>query len=448
MNVALKDISHCFEGVIPASFASCGNDGIPNVAFLSVIQMIDDEHVGLSYQFLNKTKSNIAQNPFVQINVMSPTTGISYRLDAEYIRTETDGIRFNRMDNKIEAAGSLTGTPGLFKLKGIDIYRVHGCESVTSHVAQPETRSQSALLKSVSEISHAISTCDQLEDLLNTALAALDEKLGFGHAMLLLPDEASSTLYAIASRGYQASGAGAEVKMGEGVIGLVAQNRTPIRICQLLRERLMGSAVNQRLSDTDATYIHQPEIPLPGLKNSESVLALPVVARNQLLGVLYLESEEVFRFLPEDEEALGIIANHLATAMLLCNDEPDPSKTEGISVSPGKASDTPLVVKRYEKDNSVFFGHDYLIKGVAGAILWAMLEDYAGHGRVDFSNRELRVDPRLNLPEVSDNLEARLILLRRRLEDFGAGIRMTRTGRGRFRLEVDHTLELRSISSV
>ncbi|WP_217638719.1 hypothetical protein [Frateuria terrea] len=79
---------------------------------------------------------------------------------------------------------------------------------------------------------------------------------------------------------------------------------------------------------------------------------------------------------------------------------------------------------------------------MAGAILWTLLRDHAESGRTAFANRELRVDPRIRLPELSDNLEARLILLERRLVERDACVRLEKTGRGRFRLCVNRPLQL------
>jgi hypothetical protein len=102
----------------------------------------------------------------------------------------------------------------------------------------------------------------------------------------------------------------------------------------------------------------------------------------------------------------------------------------------------PVTVRRYAVNDSVFLGDDYLIKGVAGAIFWRLVSEYASQQRSEFTNRELRLDPRLRLPDVVDNLEARLILLERRLNDRGACVRIEKTGRGRFRLRVLRPLEL------
>lgn len=95
-----------------------------------------------------------------------------------------------------------------------------------------------------------------------------------------------------------------------------------------------------------------------------------------------------------------------------------------------------MLVCRFRRDNSVFINHSYLIRGVAGAIIWSLLTDYISNGRTLFNNRELRLDQSLNLPELGSNLEVRLSLLKRRLESHGPNLRMVKVGRGQFRLEV------------
>jgi hypothetical protein len=89
----------------------------------------------------------------------------------------------------------------------------------------------------------------------------------------------------------------------------------------------------------------------------------------------------------------------------------------------------------------VFIDGDYLIKGVAGAILRVLVREHL-QGHDSFSNRALRLDARIRLPDLDDNLEARLILLTRRLKERAAPLQIEKTGRGRFRLQVLRPLQL------
>jgi len=82
---------------------------------------------------------------------------------------------------------------------------------------------------------------------------------------------------------------------------------------------------------------------------------------------------------------------------------------------------------------------------VAGAILWRLVRGYIDEQRTDYSNRELRLDPSIRLPDVSENLEARLILLQRRLEERCPSLRIEKTGRGRFRFNVSRPLLLQDV---
>jgi len=102
----------------------------------------------------------------------------------------------------------------------------------------------------------------------------------------------------------------------------------------------------------------------------------------------------------------------------------------------------PLVIKYFSENSSVFFGDDYVIRGVAGAICFKLLQRFVGEGRTEFTNRELRLDRDIGLPEIGDNLEARLLLLERRLREKDAGVRIERAKRGRVSLVLKRPISL------
>jgi hypothetical protein len=153
------------------------------------------------------------------------------------------------------------------------------------------------------------------------------------------------------------------------------------------------------------------------------------------------------RFCYEDEDALTIVADRLAD--LIGNVQQEDSGPAVLPESPPQTvpvSRAPITIRHYAADDSVFLDHDYLIKGVAGAIFWKLARAHVGQGRVEFTNRELRLDPALRLPEHSENLEARLVLLQKRLSERSI-IRIEKCGRGRFRFAVPCALTLEEVGS-
>ncbi len=189
----------------------------------------------------------------------------------------------------------------------------------------------------------------------------------------------------------------------------------------------------------------ESEIPFPGLTNSGSQLAVPLTLGRRLLGVLYVESTEELRFTFEDEDAVVVIAAQLALAIEMLSQAAEQHEESAANAPPIPVQGAPLSVRHFTADHSVFIDNDYLIKGVAGAIIWKLLRDYAEAGRREFTNRELRLDPALKLPDITDNLEARLILLQRRLAERCDFLAIEKTGRGRFRLNVSRPLRLAEV---
>jgi hypothetical protein len=182
---------------------------------------------------------------------------------------------------------------------------------------------------------------------------------------------------------------------------------------------------------------------VPGVVGVQSRIVVPAMARGELAGVLVAESRQPVAFGQVDEQVLSVVASMLASAIEHVRavelDDADVGEVTARGSTPlrsaGAASDG-VPFRFFAVDGSVFVDGDYLIKGVAGRILWSLLNQYAADGRVEFTNRELRLDPTLDLPGFKDNLESRLILLKRRLDEREVPVRIEKTGRGRFRLVV------------
>jgi predicted pyridoxine 5'-phosphate oxidase superfamily flavin-nucleotide-binding protein len=130
----LSDIAACFEGIIPAEIATASADGVPNVTNLSRVHLLDDERIVLSNQFFSKTVRNLAENPYGCVVVIDPHTYASFRMLVQYERTERRGPLFERMRRDIDAIAALTGMEGVFKLRGVDVYRVLELERVRAAV--------------------------------------------------------------------------------------------------------------------------------------------------------------------------------------------------------------------------------------------------------------------------------------------------------------------------
>jgi adenylate cyclase len=107
----------------------------------------------------------------------------------------------------------------------------------------------------------------------------------------------------------------------------------------------------------------------------------------------------------------------------------------------------PLAVAYYQADDSVFVDDAYVVKGVPGRILWKLLREHEADGRTSFTNRELRLDERLGLPPGNNNLEARLLVLRKRLSALECGITLDRVDRGRLLLGVSAPLALAEVTT-
>src|SRR5262249_60342949 len=81
----------------------------------------------------------------------------------------------------------------------------------------------------IQQISTEITSTLDLREVLEIVLGAMERVLGFRHSMLLLPEPVGDTLAVAATRGYAQPRADVRVRIGEGVIGVVAERRGALR---------------------------------------------------------------------------------------------------------------------------------------------------------------------------------------------------------------------------
>ena len=167
----------------------------------------------------------------------------------------------------------------------------------------------------IQQISSEITSTLDLNRILEIILSAMDRILGFQHAMILLKDQAADRLRVVASRGYDHVTVGVEIAVGHGVIGVVAERKKMMRLGNIGASISYLTTVRAKLQEAGQLDLSQSTAKLPGLPNVQSQLAMPLLVKDRLIGVLAVESPRPNAFDELDEILLSIVANQAATAI-------------------------------------------------------------------------------------------------------------------------------------
>lgn len=437
--------------------ATADAQGEPNVVFVSAVYVVDEERIALSNQFMGKSTANLAANPRASLILTDPRTGHEYRVQVEYERTDRRGPTFARLESEVEEIAAATGQHGVFRLRSADIYRIVRIEWYRGALEAfdvPPPRSPAEQLGQLGRLTQRLSRCRDLDTMVATAVQGLDELLGFERSMVMLLDEAGTRLFTIASHGYATEGVGSELALGEGAAGQAAEHNRPVRLGGVHHTERYVSSVRRSYADD------RPEIEVPNREDTRSRLAVPAVSRGEVRGVIVVESAVPVAFDDVDETVLGIVAAVIAEMADLDQDlDDDQARTPApdravagaggggggggeAAAEPAPAAASQTSLRFFASDGSVFLDGDYLIRGVAGRILWSIVQRHVATGQIEFTNKELRLDKSLELPGFRDNLDTRLILLKRRLEERSSPVQLLKVARGRFALRLATQLQL------
>jgi GAF domain-containing protein/HAMP domain-containing protein len=156
-----------------------------------------------------------------------------------------------------------------------------------------------AQLQTIYEVAHSISLIQDINRLLVSIARLISEQFGFYHVGIFLLDENNE--YAVLRATNSEGGArmlarGHRLKVGkEGIVGYVAERAKPRIVLDV------GS---------DAIYFNNPDLP-----ETRSEMALPLLARERVIGVLDIQSKETNAFREDDFSIFNTLADQAAIAI-------------------------------------------------------------------------------------------------------------------------------------
>ncbi len=176
------------------------------------------------------------------------------------------------------------------KLRSLQILADQMAVAVVNTELFSETQEHLSQHRLLHHITSTAASGTTLEEALESAVDGLQVTLGGDRVTILLLNEEKNALEAKASTGYAENISRVEVPIGKGITGWVAAHKRPLRIKNV---------------EEDPRYIMVSS-------NTRSELAVPLTYRNELLGVLNVESEIVDAYTENDEEMLGTLGGSLA----------------------------------------------------------------------------------------------------------------------------------------
>jgi len=202
-------------------------------------------------------------------------------------------------------------------------------------------------LEAIYRMNESILTILDMNALLNKILEIMESTFGFDTSAILLYDDKSKDLYIGAAVGYKDE----MIKNfrtsvgGKGITGYVARHKKPLFIPNI---------------SADDRYIS-------GVEGAKSEIAIPLLVKDQFIGVLDVESKREYTFSEDDFEVMRLFASHLALAI----------HNAMIFESERKKTSQLLVINEIRKKLSLSLDLDKLLDIVARSIM-----EFFGHHHI------------------------------------------------------------------
>jgi GAF domain-containing protein/HAMP domain-containing protein len=228
--------------------------------------------------------NDVTQDPTHKFNPLLPDT-----------RAEL-GLPILLGDRLLGALDVQSTTPYTFSPDDIEVLQILANQlavAINNADLFMQTQEHLAQHRLIHHVTTVAASSTTIDDALSSAVQALRVTLGDNVSILML-DKKTNTLKVQAASGYKNSILGMTIAVGEGITGWVAENNEALIVNNVRR---------------DSRY-------LKGKEEIESELAVPLIYRGELLGVLNIESEIPSAFDEHDMDILGTLAGSLAAIIV------------------------------------------------------------------------------------------------------------------------------------
>ena len=358
--------------------------------------LVDERHVALSCQFFNKTRRNVEENPLATVDALRPADVRGVRGSAALRPLETDGPALRRdgaadrgdrlahrdegdlpapLGRRLRGAGRSEPVEGFLAAADAGA-RLGAGGRAAGRPADRDPRPQSSPSGSTARPTSRRSSTTPSRA--RRGLRLLATRCSSS------PTRASGRLVPIASRGYGESGVGAEVAVGRGAHR--HGGREPADAARGRRRRAScatGARSAARRGGAAARERLAPEIPLPGLPDAQSQLALPLLVGTGSSGSSRSRAatrspsrsgtrRSCSRRQPDRDRHRPAAASD--------EEEAAPAAPPRPAAAPPRRRATASSFVYYPNDDCVFVDGEYLIRNVPGKILWKLLRATSARG--------------------------------------------------------------------
>lgn len=354
---------------------------------------------------------------------MHPVTLQGYELRVKYLHSEVSGELFEKMAIRLSLVAANEGKSHVFKLLSSDIYEVRSITPRLAITKQPVRlpsptawRPGFAYGETVrSFIESLVSAELKFSEAIELLLKSIRFGLGYPDTYIYLRSESGEyVLFEADKLSYESS----QELMAEhyNVVSKVAQYGKPIMLAGLqLQRRYMSSILSQ---DSNANY-----------RSVARQLAIPITFAGQVLGVLLVEDEQVEAWSLDLSQALMSMCASLALFLSQNRQSDLPKSSQTLN----------LRFVFHSESETLFLNDSPFIKNLPAKILAYILSKRANAKDTAFSNQEIICALQSEFPvEGKANFEARLSLIKKRLQSKGLPMRLVSRGRGSFDLIIDN----------